>query len=96
MRHGGHRGMERECRMEERFGPPPMMFHHMHGGCPHEMKEEGNCENEMEDCDMKGEDDDMPGCKKGMNKEKCIQKEIRISVSDKDSMPKKEIIIKKK
>ncbi len=96
MRHCGPRGMERECRMEERCGPGPMMMHRMHGGCPHEMMGEGNCENEMKECDMKEEGGDMPCCKKGMHKEKCMEKEISISVSDKDSIIQKEVTVKKK
>ena len=62
MRHCGPGRMGMECRMEggmdERCGPPPMMMmHKMRGGCPHEMREEGECENEMEGCEMKGEGD---------------------------------------
>ena len=97
MRHCGHRGMERECRMEERCGPPLMMMHHMQGGCPHEMMGEHNGCKDMKECEEGEENEhggDMPCCKKGMHEEKCIKKEIIIS--DKDSMPKKEIIIKKK
>ena len=97
MRHCGPRGMERECRMEERCGPPPMMMNGMHGGCPHEMMGEGNSCKDMNECE-EGEENEqggnMPCCKKGMHEEKCMKKEMIIS--EKDSMPKKEVIKKKK
>jgi len=112
MHHGGHGGMGGECRMEEQCGPGGMMMHQggmmkriviKNGECEDEMME--NCgmkggdmkcckEGEGMDCckkhggmkcDMEG--GDMNCCKKGMNEGKCM---------DKDSMQKKEIIIKKK
>jgi hypothetical protein len=99
-------GMERECM--EQGGPPHrmMMMHHGmmgKGNCDGMEKCEGmegckemeGCKG-MEGCKDKEECEDMPCCKHGMGmgKEKCMEKEIIITKHD--SMPKKEVIIKKK
>ncbi len=104
MHHGGHGGMGGECRMEEQCGPGGMMMHH--GGMMKRIViRDGECEDGMNECEMQGEGGkmdcckkhgdmkcdkeggDMDCCKKGMHEGKCM---------DKDSMPKREIIIKKK
>ena len=100
MHHMRMGGMERECM--EQGGPPHRMMMMHHG-----MMGKGNCEEmekcegmegckEMEGCKDKEECEDMPCCKHamGMGKEKCMEKEIIITKHD--SMPKKEVIIKKK
>jgi hypothetical protein len=94
MHHNRKGGMEREC-MEHGRPHPGMMMHH--GGCPEEGM--GRCEEMegckgMEGCKEKEECEDMPCCKHGMGNEKCMEKEIIITKHD--SMPKKEVIIKKK
>ena len=95
MRHCGMEGgMRKECRMEMQMGGPEgmMMEHRMHGGCEHEGMGEGECENEMKECEMHEGGEGKQCCKKGMHEEKCMEKEMN---EGKDSV-KKVVIIKKK
>ncbi len=103
MRHCGPGPMPGECGMEQQCGPGGMMMHH--GGMMKRiMIRDGKCEEEMEEGEMRGEGgemkchegagmkcckegEDKDCCKKGMHDGKCM---------DKDSMQKKEVIIKKK
>ena len=93
MRHcGPPRGMNGDCKMEQECGPGGMMHH----GC---MKRiiirDGKCAEDMEEGEMNEEGGgDKPCCKKGMHEDQCMKKEM--IVTEKDSIPKKEVIIKKK
>ena len=88
-----HPGMRGECNHE-------MM---REGKCEKEMMEgdecekgmmgKGGCEKDMKECEMKAGGGDMPCCKKGMHEGKCDKMG---GGAEKDSIIKKEIIIRKK
>lgn len=101
MRHCGMGGMQKECRMEMRMDGDDMGCPKMHGGCKHAMMGESECKGEMNECEgeikeckMHEHEGGKDCCKKGGHEGKCMGEEM--DGAGKDTVVKKEVIIKKK
>lgn len=83
---------QRECRFDGNRHEHDMMFKHGHQECSEEMMEEGKCEHSMKGCEMNEGCEEKMDCEKMEGKSMCKE----IIITDKDSMPKKQVIIKRK
>ena len=68
------------------------MFKHGQQECSEEMMQERKCEQGMKDCEMNEECKGKMGCEEMEEKSMCKE----IIITDKDSMPKKQVSIKRK
>lgn len=92
MKHCSQNNQQKECRFGDNKCEKGMMFMRGHQECSEEMMQEGKCEHSMKECEMNDDCKGKKGCEEMEGKSMC--KEM-IIIND-DSLPKKQIIIKKK
>lgn len=83
---------QRECRFDDNKCEQDMMFKRGHHECSEGMMQEGKCEHSMKDCEMNQDCKGKMGCEEMEGKSMCKE----IIITDKDSLPKKQVIIKRK
>lgn len=93
IKHCSQNNQQRECHFGDNKCEKGMMSMRGHHGCSNEMMQEDKCEHSMKGCEMDNKDcKGKKGCEEMEGKSMC--KEM-IIIND-DSLPKKQIIIKKK
>ena len=94
IKHCSQNNQQKECRFEDNKCEKGMMFMRGHHECSEEMMQEGKCEHSMKGCEMDKNCKGMKGCEEMGMGGKSMCKEMIIT--NEDSLPKKQIIIKKK